>query len=144
MSRQVKLIENTQKLRINTPIRDPVQANENGTPPPPPQPTRVYGGQDCVVVWMAAEHPLAQRWIDDQNKVFTVDQWRTFRVRGLLGNIEEHRRDGTWKPVTATLQEAGEDDQRPASSRRGLAATLTHMTNGLHSKLTRGPERTKR
>ena len=95
-------------------------------------------------MWLPAEHRLAQRWVDEQGEKFTIDQWRTFRVRGLLGNIEERRAGGRWSAITTDLEPASGDDRRVTSSPGGLAAALDNLIDGLNSELARRRRRARR
>ena len=81
---------------------------------------------------MPAEHPLAQRWVDERGELFTTDQWRTFRVQGLLGNVEERRTTG-WTPVTTELKPAIDEDPRLKSSVNALGAALANVVHGINS-----------
>ena len=112
---------------MRRPIRDPAATREAGAPATPTRPARVHVHSGDVVVWMPAEHPLAQRWTDERGETFTVDQWRRFRVRGVLGHVEERRTDGTWTPITTGLEPAAGDIGRLMSSRTGLGAALVNL-----------------
>lgn len=93
---------------------------------------RLYAGRGSVIVWMPSEHPLAQRWVDERGERFTIDQWRTFRVHGLLGDIEERRTTG-WTPVTTELEPAIDEDPRLKSSVNALGASLANVVHGINS-----------
>ena len=108
-------------------IRNPAATRNAGAPATPARPAQVHVHGGNVIVWMPAEHPLAHRWTDERGETFTVDQWRRFRVRGTLGNVEERRTDGTWTPITTALEPAVGDIGRVMSSQKGLVAALTNL-----------------
>ncbi len=112
---------------MRRPIRNPAATRDAGAPATPARPARVHVHSGDVFVWMPAEHPLAHRWTDERGETFTVDQWRRFRVRGVLGHVEEQRTDGTWTPITTALEPAVGDIGRLMSSQTGLGGALANL-----------------